>query len=590
MEQNAVKRIPYGVQDFVQVIEQNSYYVDKTMYIPKLEDEPNNIFCIRPRRFGKSVFLGMLHAYYDIRTKDKFRQWFGDLWIGKHPTPLQGRYQILHLDFSQVGGTIEELEERFNFYLGMRLDGFINAYDEYYSEETKTKVKSTDYAGGKLGLIQQEAQQKGYPLYLIIDEYDNFTNTVLNEQGESVYWAITHAEGFYRDIFKKFKGSFERIFITGVSPVTLDDVTSGFNIGWHISTKEEFNQMLGFSTEDVREMFNYYKNVGKIKPEADIEAVIEEMKPWYDNYCFSEDALETQSKVFNCDMVFYYLRNYIRRGEGPKEMIDPNTKTDYNKMKKLLQLDRLDGDRKGVIRTIAEEGEIVCRLEETFPASRITDPEVFPSLLFYYGMLTIKGTLGNLLILGIPNNNVRKQYYGFLLDEYQAVNRVNINSLSVEFAYMALNGKWKEPLQHMADDYAKVSSVRDGIEAERNLQGFFMAYLNLNAYYYTAPELELSHGYCDFFLLPDLTHYATKHSYILELKVLSKKEFDEEAKDARREDGTPMTKAEKQWAEAVEQINGYAKAPRVEALRQGTQLHKIIMQFKGWELARMEEV
>ena len=590
MEQNAVKRIPYGVQDFVQVIEQNSYYVDKTMYIPKLEDEPNNIFCIRPRRFGKSVFLGMLHAYYDIRTKDKFRQWFGDLWIGKHPTPLQGRYQILHLDFSQVGGTIEELEENFNFYLGMRLDGFINAYDEYYSEETKTKVKSTDYAGGKLGLIQQEAQQKGYPLYLIIDEYDNFTNTVLNEQGESVYWAITHAEGFYRDIFKKFKGSFERIFITGVSPVTLDDVTSGFNIGWHISTKEEFNQMLGFSTEDVREMFNYYKNVGKIKPEADIEAVIEEMKPWYDNYCFSKNALETQSKVFNCDMVFYYLRNYIRRGEGPEEMIDPNTKTDYNKMKKLLQLDRLDGDRKGVIRTIAEEGEIVCRLEETFPASRITDPEVFPSLLFYYGMLTIKGTLGNLLILGIPNNNVRKQYYGFLLDEYQAVNRVNINSLSVEFAYMALNGKWKEPLQHMADDYAKVSSVRDGIEAERNLQGFFMAYLNLNAYYYTAPELELSHGYCDFFLLPDLTHYATKHSYILELKVLSKKEFDEEAKDARREDGTPMTKAEKQWAEAVEQINGYAKAPRVEALRQGTQLHKIIMQFKGWELARMEEV
>ena len=590
MEQNAVKEIPYGVSDFVTIAEQNIYYVDKTMYIPELESQARNLFFIRPRRFGKSVFLGMLHAYYDIRTKDKFRQWFGDLWIGKHPTPLQGRYQILHLDFSQVGGTIEELEENFNFYLGMRLDGFINAYDEYYSEETKTKVKSTDYAGGKLGLIQQEAQQKGYPLYLIIDEYDNFTNTVLNEQGESVYWAITHAEGFYRDIFKKFKGSFERIFITGVSPVTLDDVTSGFNIGWHISTKEEFNQMLGFSAEDVREMFNYYKNVGKIKPEADIEAVIEEMKPWYDNYCFSKNALETQSKVFNCDMVFYYLRNYIRRGEGPKEMIDPNTKTDYNKMKKLLQLDRLDGDRKGVIRTIAEEGEIVCRLEETFPASRITDPEVFPSLLFYYGMLTIKGTLGNLLILGIPNNNVRKQYYGFLLDEYQAVNRVNINSLSVEFAYMALNGKWKEPLQHMADDYAKVSSVRDGIEAERNLQGFFMAYLNLNAYYYTAPELELSHGYCDFFLLPDLTHYATKHSYILELKVLSKKEFDDEAKDARREDGTPMTKAEKQWAEAVEQINGYAKAPRVEALRQGTQLHKIIMQFKGWELARMEEV
>ena len=410
MEHNEVKELPYGIQDFVTIVEQNIYYVDKTMYIPELESQARNLFFIRPRRFGKSVFLNMLHAYYDIRTKDKFQQWFGDLWIGKHPTPNQGRYQVLHLDFSQVGGTIEELEEKFNFYLGMRLDGFINAYAEYYSEETIQKVKSTDYAGGKLGLIQQEAQFKGYPLYLIIDEYDNFTNTVLNELGEKVYWAITHAEGFYRDIFKKFKGSFERIFITGVSPVTLDDVTSGFNIGWHISTKEEFNQMLGFSTEDVRELFTYYQKQGKIPADRDIEAIINEMKPWYDNYCFSKNALETQSKVFNCDMVLYYLRNYMRKGEGPKQMLDPNTKTDYNKMKKLLQLDKLDGDRKGVIKTIAEKGEIIGTIEESFPARELTDPNIFISLLFYYGMLTIKGVLGEQLILGIPNNNVRKHY------------------------------------------------------------------------------------------------------------------------------------------------------------------------------------
>ena len=271
-------------------------------------------------------------------------------------------------------------------------------------------------------------------------------------------------------------------------------------------------------------------------------------------------------------------------------MIDPNTKTDYNKMKKLLQLDKLDGDRKGVIRTNAEEGEIVCKLFESFPAHEITKPEVFPSLLFYYGMLTIKEALGNQLILGIPNNNVRKQYYGFLMDEYQEIRHVNLNDLETKFTYMALMGKWREALEFMADAYAKVSSVRDGIEAERNLQGFFMAYLNLNTYYYTAPELELNHGYCDFFLLPDLTHYATKHCYILELKVLGKKEWDEEAKGAFCEDGKPMTKAEKQWRDAEEQIYRYAAAPRVEALRQGTQLHKIIMQFKGWELARMEEV
>lgn len=583
MKQN-VKRLPYGINDFEAVIEQNQYYVDKTMYLPLLENQPSNIIFIRPRRFGKSIFLSMLHAYYDCSKKKKFQTLFGDLWVGKHPTPLQGRYQVLHLDFSYVGGSIDKLEENFDMYLRVKLDGFMRIYQEFYLTDFKEKFFKTDSATEKLALLQDETATKGIPLYLIIDEYDNFTNTVLNEQGENVYWAITHADGFYRDVFKKFKGMFERIFITGVSPVTLDDVTSGFNIGWHISTKPEFNQMLGFSLEEVRKMFAYYKEVGGIPATSDIEVMIDEMKPWYDNYCFSEDALKNQSKVFNCDMVIYYLRNYMDRGEAPKQMIDPNTMTDYNKMKKLLQLDKLDGDRKGIIRTIAETGQIVTSLENTFPASRLTNPQTFTSLLFYYGMLTIKDTFGDMLILGIPNNNVRKQYYGYLLEQYQEEKFVDLTQMKILFTYMALEGKWRDALEAMAKAYEDVSSVRDGIESERNLQGFFMAYLNLNNYYYTAPELELNHGYCDFFLLPNLTHYATKHSYILELKVLPKKDYE-----AKPENGK-LSKAEVQWQEAEEQIKRYAMAPRVEALRQGTTLHKIIMQFVAGKLVRMEEV
>ncbi|MQN59488.1 ATP-binding protein [Segatella copri] len=583
MKQN-VKRLPYGINDFEAVIEQNQYYVDKTMYLPLLENQPSNIIFIRPRRFGKSIFLSMLHAYYDCSKKEKFQTLFGDLWVGKHPTPLQGRYQVLHLDFSYVGGSIDKLEENFDMYLRVKLDGFMRIYQEFYLTDFKEKFFKTDSATEKLALLQDETATKGIPLYLIIDEYDNFTNTVLNEQGENVYWAITHADGFYRDVFKKFKGMFERIFITGVSPVTLDDVTSGFNIGWHISTKPEFNQMLGFSLEEVRKMFAYYKEVGGIPATSDIEVMIDEMKPWYDNYCFSEDALKNQSKVFNCDMVIYYLRNYMDRGEAPKQMIDPNTMTDYNKMKKLLQLDKLDGDRKGIIRTIAETGQIVTSLENTFPASRLTNPQTFTSLLFYYGMLTIKDTFGDMLILGIPNNNVRKQYYGYLLEQYQEEKFVDLTQMKILFTYMALEGKWRDALEAMAKAYENVSSVRDGIESERNLQGFFMAYLNLNNYYYTAPELELNHGYCDFFLLPNLTHYSTKHSYILELKVLPKKDYE-----AKPENGK-LSKAEVQWQEAEEQIKRYAMAPRVEALRQGTTLHKIIMQFVAGKLVRMEEV
>ncbi len=588
MEQQ-VKLVPYGVADFATVIEQNLYYVDKTMFIPELEKQPRNLFFIRPRRFGKSIFLSMLYSYYDCTQSHKFQSLFGNLWIGQHPTPLQGKYQVLFLDFSQITGNIDKLETKFNSYLSINLDAFVRQYSEYYQAEMEEILAQEDFEE-KMELIFKAAKAHQYHLYLIIDEYDNFTNVILNERGEKVYHAITHADGFYRDVFKKFKGNFERIFMMGVSPVTLDDVTSGFNIGWNISIKPEFDEMLGFSTTDVVEMFTYYKEHGSIPADSDIDAIVNDMKPWYDNYCFAKQALKKKTRMFNCDMVLYYLRNYMDAGCPPEEMIDPNTRTDYGKMKKLLQFDKLDGERKGIIRKIAEEEQIVTQLYESFSAYQIPKAEIFPSLLFYYGMLTIKGTRGSKLILGIPNNNVRKQYYGYLEEEYQAKAYVDVNQLTDYYYDMAYDGKWEEGLRFMADAYAKVSSVRDGIEAERNLQGFFMAYLNLNDYYITAPELELNHGYCDFFLLPDLTHYASQHSYILELKVLSKKDFTAIVEGEFTEDGKPMTKAEKQWREAVEQIHRYAEAPRVEALRQGTKLHLIIMQFEGWELKRMEEV
>lgn len=588
MEQQ-VKLVPYGVADFATVIEQNLYYVDKTMFIPELEKQPRNLFFIRPRRFGKSIFLSMLYSYYDCTQSHKFQSLFGNLWIGQHPTPLQGKYQVLFLDFSQITGNIDKLETKFNSYLSINLDAFVRQYSEYYQAEMEEILAQEDFEE-KMELIFKAAKAHQYHLYLIIDEYDNFTNVILNERGENVYHAITHADGFYRDVFKKFKGNFERIFMMGVSPVTLDDVTSGFNIGWNISIKPEFDEMLGFSTTDVVEMFTYYKEHGSIPVDSDIDAIVNDMKPWYDNYCFAEEALKKKTRMFNCDMVLYYLRNYMDNGCSPRQMIDPNTRTDYGKMKKLLQFDKLDGERKGIIRKIAEEEQIVTQLYESFSAYQIPKAEIFPSLLFYYGMLTIKGTRGSKLILGIPNNNVRKQYYGYLEEEYQAKAYVDVNQLTDYYYDMAYDGKWEEGLRFMAGAYAKVSSVRDGIEAERNLQGFFMAYLNLNDYYITAPELELNHGYCNFFLLPDLTHYASQHSYILELKVLSKKDFSAIVEGEFTEDGKPMTKAEKQWREAVEQILRYAEAPRVEALRQGTKLHLIIMQFEGWELKRMEEV
>lgn len=570
-----VKEIPYGVSNFVEVAEQNMYYVDKTMYIPLLEKQARSLFFIRPRRFGKSILLSMLRAYYDISQKEEFSRRFGDLWIGKHPTPLQGRYQVLFFDFSRASGGTGSLSENFDRYCSMVMDLFGKVYESYYFPGFAQEIKELPDFVSKLNYLNLQAEEKGIPLYLIIDEYDNFTNVVLNELGKDVYHNLTHASGFYCEIFKKFKGMFERIFMTGVSPVTLDDLTSGFNIGWNISTDPQFNMMLGFSEEDVRQMLLYYRKAGILNGE--VEDMMAEMKPWYDNYCFAKESLKRDPKMFNSDMVLYYLRNYIQQGESPELMIDPNTRTDYNKMKRLIQLDKLDGDRKGVLRRITEEGQIVTNLIATFPADQIANPEIFPSLLFYYGMLTITATRGPRVVLSIPNNNVRKQYYEYLLDEYQDKKHINLNSLRDLFDGMAYDGHWRETFQFISNAYKDNSAVRSSIEGERNIQGFFTAYLSVNSYYITAPELELNHGFCDMFLMPDLQRYPdVAHSYILELKYLSSKDFDERASE--------------QWEEAVGQIRKYADAPRVRQLIQGTQLHCVVMQFRGWELERIEEI
>ena len=572
-----VKQIPYGVADFESVIERDLYYVDKTMYLAELENQPRTLIFIRPRRFGKSLFISMMRAYYDKSKAKDFDTLFGSLWIGSHPTPLRNHYQVLYLDFSRILGNIDVLEEKFNSYCCDQLNDFIDTYrDDYPKERVEEFLRSDDH-GQKLNLLLNMSRKYGQALYLIIDEYDSFTNIVFSEQVEETYFKTSLIGKFYSQVFKMFKGMFERIFLTGVSPVTLDDLTSGFNIGWNVSMAPELDKMLGFSTEDVRQMFTYYKEAGQLPADSDIEAMITEMKPWYDNYCFAKECLENDVRVFNCDMVLYYLRNYVSYKSSPKIMLDPNTKTDYKKLNMLIQLDKLDGDRKGVMMEIIEKGEIAATLVPSFSANEMTDPETFPSLLFYYGMLTIKGKYGSMLSLGIPNNNVRMQYYNYILKQYAQYKIVNVNKLQIAFVKMSLYGLWQEPLQYMADCYKQLSSVRDSIEGERNIQGFFLAYLSLNNYYITAPEVELNHGYCDFFLLPNMTHYQANHSYILELKYLSKSDYSEE-------------KAANKWAEAVKQIKGYAVAPRVEALRQGTQMHKIIMQFCGWELVRMEEI
>ena len=569
------RALPYGISDFRRIRRENYYLVDKSSFITKLEETASFLFLIRPRRFGKSLFLSMLRYYYDIAEKDNFQELFKGLWIAEHPTWNQGRFQVMHIDFSQIGGTIDELTENFDGYMRMKFTNFARKYAAYYPKDYLDELNKYSSASDIMNYVHDAAKDQGCSLYLIVDEYDNFTNTVLNEKGENIYHAMTHASGFYRDVFKKFKGNYDRILMMGVSPVTLDDLTSGYNIATSITMDSRFNQMLGFSETEVREMIRYYQEAGVLQ--ADEEQLITEMKPWYDGYCFSDEVIYTDPKMFNCDMVTYYLNSFIQNGRAPKEMIDRNTSMDYAKLNNLIKLDQLDGDRKGVLLEIAEKGSITGKVANSFPAAQLTDPEMFKSLLFYYGMLTFTDDYGIEQELGIPNNNVRKQYYEFLLREYQNLRPVDLSGLIRCYREAALDGNWHPMMDYILQAYHDTTSVRSLIEGERNLQGFMNAYLSLNTYYLTAPEVELNHGYCDFFLMPDLARWPmVKHSYILELKYLSISDTEE--------------KAEKQWVEAVEQIKQYGQGKKVQLLTSGTQLHLIVAQIQGYEKKRVEEI
>jgi hypothetical protein len=516
----------------------------------------------------------MLNCYYDVNERDHFGSLFKGTWIFDHPTNDRGIYQVLMLDFSMVGGNIADAKTEFSRHCCNRINEFMERYKKYYTERDYNRiVDSTDFAD-KLEKIQGCAVISNAKLCLLVDEYDNFTNTILASSGHNMYHQITHANGFYRDVFKKFKPIFNRIVLTGVSPVTFNDLTSGFNIATDVTMYPEYNATIGFSTEEVQYMLRYYQERDLLP--TDTTAILKEMTEWYDGYCFSEDALEEGEQIFNSTMVINYLRYYIRHNRPPKVLVDKNTRTDYDKLRQLVKLDSLNGDRKKAFVQIAQDGYTIGDVCDSFQAEKLTNPDMFTSLLFYYGMLTYVKREPSDIVLGIPNKNVRKLFYDYLMEEYNKILPMDVAVLAALFHEAAVDGKWKEMMAYLCQKLHESSSIRCMIEGERNAQGFLLAYLSLGSYYLTAPEVEVNHGYCDFFLMPNTQKAANiAHSYIIELKYLSATDTD--------------TKAAAQWQEAVAQLNKYVQAPKVRLLSRGTTLHGIVLQIKGTELWRTEE-
>ncbi|MBV3639868.1 AAA family ATPase, partial [Bacteroides cellulosilyticus] len=458
------KRIPYGMMNFAVIRRDDCYYVDKTRFIPIIEDADKFFFFIRPRRFGKSLTVSMLQHYYDIAAKDKFDALFGDLYIGKHPTSDRNSYLVLYLNFSGIVGELHNYRKGLDAHCQTMFDYFCDIYADYLPQGIKEKLDEKEGAVEQFEYLFTECNKTGQRIYLFIDEYDHFTNAILADP-ESLrhYTNETHGEGYLRAFFNKVKAgtysSIERCFITGVSPVTMDDLTSGFNIGTNYSLTQEFNQMMGFTEEEVREMLTYYSTTSPFNHTVD--ELIEIMKPWYDNYCFAQKSYG-ETTMYNSNMVLYFVKNYIMDGNAPEDMIEDNIRIDYEKLRMLIRKDKEFAHDASVIQTLVSQGYITGELKKGFPATSITNPDNFVSLLYYFGMLTISGTHEGKTKLTIPNQVVREQLYAYLLSTYDEAD-LNFSSyekseLSSSLAY---RGDWQAYFDYIADCLKRYASQRD---------------------------------------------------------------------------------------------------------------------------------
>ena len=581
-----MKALPYGISDFPRIRCEDYYYVDKSRFIEILERQPPYLFLIRPRRFGKSLFLAMLETYYSIDYAGRFEELFGELYIGQHPTKRHNSYMVLRFNFSAISSKLEDVERSFCEYCCMVMKNFILKYEHLLGSDI-WKVVNPDETNPRqmLAALKEYVSRTDCPrIYLLIDEYDNFTNTILSSYGQERYREKTHGEGFIRGFFNNIKDStsnagaaVERLFITGVSPITMDDVTSGFNIGTNISMLPQFNDIIGFSEDEVREMITYYKDENALPADVTVDELVELMKPWYDNYCFSEDSLE--ERMFNSDMTLYFLNNYLQLGKVPKMMVDNNIRTDYSKLRHLIQIDKTFGVNASVIQQIVAEGSITVQIATSFPAEKMTDTENFKSLLFYFGMLSIQGVYRGTPVLGIPNLTVREQLYTYLVEAYSkaSIFNVDISHFSSLVMEMAYDGKWESVFRFFARELERQSAIREFIDGEAHVKGFLLAYLGLTQGYVLFPEHESSKGYADFYMMPDLLHQPDiAYSYIVEVKYAKR--------DASEEDIASLKK------EAAEQLVRYAADEKVLRTKGGTKLELITLVFKGWELIIAEKL
>jgi len=583
MKDKEVKQIPYGVASYDRIITKNRYYVDKTMYLPEIENAGDYLFFIRPRRFGKSLFASVMEAYYDVYYKNRFEELFKGKWIYENPTKERGVYLVLKFNFSMVDPAPDKVEASFLHHIKSKALLFLDKYAGYLEKGEKyfkRIIEESSSAPDILSSIGDLCKKSHQKSYAIIDEYDNFTNTILSTIGEEAYYDLTHGEGFFRSFFNVLKGGtdgieapFSRLFLTGVSPVTLDDVTSGFNIGKNISLQSNFNRMLGFTRDDVIEMIEYYRSNGMIDHPTDY--LLEIMTEWYGNYRFSK---KDDEKLFNSDMILYFLDNYLLEKELPDHLIDRNVRVDYGKLRHLILVGK--GENKTFngnfnrLKEIIEKGGTTAELQEGFPLEELIDENNFISLLFYFGLLSIVSSEMNEQVLEIPNETIRRLYYDYIKKAYDEIGifSLNLARYSRLMREMAAKGKWKPVINYITGLMKESMGLRDLMTGEKSIQAFLNVYLGLSDLYIIHSEKEMNKGFADIVMEPFLARYpGVKYSYVIEIKYIKPKKGQK----------PDTAKIEQLKTEAEAQLKKYSADEKFKKNLEKTTSIKLVLIFSG---------
>jgi Predicted AAA-ATPase/PD-(D/E)XK nuclease superfamily len=524
--QNSMIRLPYGESDFKKLREEGYFYQDRSLFIEKLEKwNANYPVFLRPRRFGKSLFVSMLQYYYGLEYKADFPTLFGDLYIGKKPTAAANKYLVLRFEFSRINTATHESTYA-GFLNNVRLGAtdFLSRYAQFFTKAQKKQILLAKTPEGVINSIFSEKKEIPHKIYVIIDEYDQFANELLSFD-MTRFKSDVSRNGFVRKFYESLKtatgeGIVDKIFITGVSPVTLDSLTSGFNITSNITLNPIFNEMMGFIEGEVENLL-HLSNIAEEK----IPTITKDLKEWYDGYRFSYVA---ENHLYNPDMVLYFLLEYGIQGQYPKKMLDTNIISDYRKISNIFKIGGEEIGKFEILEDVVKIGYIDFELTEIFNLEAPFTESNFLSLLYYMGLLTCREPLTIGWRFEVPNYVIKKLYFEYFASIYLEKTRFSRVQRPIAAAITAMLDEANP------DDFFKIIETilqenhanRDElVYGEKHLQTLMIGLLCPYESYTVHSEYESRRGFPDIFIerMPDK---HIKYEVVLELKYVKKKDID----------------------------------------------------------------